>query len=154
MTDAQKQTYKDIFNQFAEKRVLFSEFNQAWKAETAKFGFADKCRFYGVEYPVTFFQSLTTKTTPEEKRLQKTDLYWRVRSADDMSIFGKTGRRDVIMSRDWYVVTASHGLDLNDIAEGFKKRLCETYLRAWEACEDRSDEIRKGNYRASIHKSL
>ncbi|MCS5595848.1 MAG: hypothetical protein NZ828_01190 [Alphaproteobacteria bacterium] len=151
MSNKEQKTFREMFNQMADKRVNFGEYYQNWKEEIADLSVLEKIRLYGGDYPMAIYAGLFVKGSDEKKRLDKTDLYYRSRGANDRSLFPDT--EDIVITKDWMVATEMQCFDIDAVPSNFRAKIVEATIRAWNKAEDRSDEILKGNYRAKIHKS-
>ncbi len=151
MSNKEQKTFREMFNQMADKHVHFGEYCDLWDMEIKNLSFLEKFRLYATDYPVGLYQALFVKDSEEQKRLDKTDMYYRSRSEGDTSLFGNL--KDLIITKDWLVATDTKGVDLDATPSDFRTKIIESQIAAWNKAEDRSDEILKGNYRAQIHKS-
>ena len=120
-----EKTYRQIFNEMADKTANFGEYYKHYGEECATFSVADKLRF--------------NRSSEKTDDLFESDMYIKVGAYPGFS-------KNQLISRDLLVSIMSDGLDLDEVPSEFQTLLHESIVRAWNASEDKSAEVKKGVY--------
>lgn len=137
-----EKTYRQIFNEMADKKANFGEYYKHYDAECAAFTIADKARLYILDNPVKLLSGVFSKNSQATNDLLKSDFYLKIGAYSGFS-------KNQVASRDLMVSILSDGLDLDQVPLLFQALLHESIVRAWNASEDKSTDIKKGVYMAA-----
>tara|TARA_R110002124_G_scaffold129483_1_gene290868 strand:- start:168029 stop:168463 length:435 start_codon:yes stop_codon:yes gene_type:complete len=134
-----EKTYRQIFNEMADKTANFGEYYKHYGEECATFSVADKLRLYLLDNPAKILSALFNRSSEKTDDLFESDMYIKVGAYPGFS-------KNQLISRDLLVSIMSDGLDLDEVPSEFQTLLHESIVRAWNASEDKSAEVKKGVY--------
>jgi hypothetical protein len=137
-----EKTYRQIFNEMTDKKANGEEYYKHYDKECAAFSFADKAQLYLLDNPTKFLSLIFRQSSQKTKNLLDSDMYLKVGAYPGLS-------RNQLISRDLFVSVMSDGLDLDKVPSEFQTLLHESIVRAWNASEDKSAEVKKGIYVAA-----
>ena len=136
-------TYREIFQQFADKPVNFGEFYTNYKNELSQLSALDQVRRYAIEVPKGVLKGLFCSKSDQTKSFLNSELYIE-RDSFGVANSSRVMTRNLMLS----ILEDSEGsiLDKDSSYSEYQTKLAECHVKAWNASKDCSHDIASGKY--------